>query len=70
METTTRLTPLNIVARRLRVPLQWLRGEAEANRIPCLRAGRAFLCDLAAVEEVLLVRARQPVAVAEGGGDA
>jgi hypothetical protein len=59
METTTRLLPLNVVARRLRVPVRWLRSEAEAGRIPCLRAQNQFLCDLVAVEAVLLERARQ-----------
>jgi hypothetical protein len=59
METSTRLLPLNIVARRLRVPVRWLRAEAQAGRIPCLRADNRFLCDLAAVEAVLLDRARK-----------
>ena len=61
METTTRLLPLKVVARRLRVPVKWLRAEAEAGRIPSLRAANLFLCDLAAVESALLERARQPV---------
>jgi hypothetical protein len=52
-----RLVPLNRAARWLHVPLKWLLAEAEAGRIPCLRAGRRILCDLAAVEEVLLQRA-------------
>src|SRR5258708_3861955 len=50
METTSRLLPLNLVARRLRVPVRWLRAEAEAQRIPCLIAGNHFLCDPTAVE--------------------
>src|SRR5579864_9043325 len=60
MDTTTRLLPLNVVARRLRVTVGWLRAEAEAGRIPSLRADKAILCDLAAVEAALLERARQP----------
>jgi hypothetical protein len=60
METTTRLLPLNVVARRLRVPVRWLRAEAEAGRIPSLRADTQFLCDPTAVETALLERARQP----------
>jgi len=59
MEATNQLLPLNIVARRLRVPVRWLRAEAEAARIPCLRACNQFLCDVAAVEAALLQRARQ-----------
>jgi hypothetical protein len=54
-----RLLPLNLVARRLRVPVRWLRNEAESGRIPSLRAERQFLCDLEAVEDALLERARQ-----------
>jgi hypothetical protein len=60
MDTTSRLLPLNVVARRLRVPVRWLHAEAEAGRIPHLKAGTAILCDVAAVEVVLLERARQP----------
>jgi hypothetical protein len=60
METTTRLLPLNVVARRLRVPVRWLRAEAEAGRIPSLRAHNQFLCDPVAVEAALLKRVRQP----------
>jgi hypothetical protein len=66
MEPEPRLLPLNVVARQLRVPFRWLRAEAEASRIPALRAGKQFLCDAAAVEAALLERARQPAAAAEG----
>ena len=55
------LLPLNIVARRLRLPVHWLKAEAEAGRIPCLRANNRYLCDVSAVETALLERARQPV---------
>ncbi len=54
----TKLLPLNIVARRLRVPVRWLRAEAEAGRIPSLQAGNSYLCDPQAVEAALLERAR------------
>ncbi len=54
-----RLLPVNVVARRLRIPAKWLRDEAEAGRIPCLRAGNRILCDLEAVEAALLDRARE-----------
>jgi hypothetical protein len=60
----SQLVPINVAARWLRVPAGWLRAEAEAGRIPCLRAGKAILCDFAAVEAALLERAQQ------GKGDA
>jgi hypothetical protein len=62
----TRLLPLNIVARRLRVPVRWLRAEAEAGRVPSLRAENAILCDPAAVETALLERARSLVPATKG----
>ena len=51
------------MARRLHVPVQWLREQAEAGNIPHLKAGRALLFDPEAVERVLLQLAR-------GGGKA
>ena len=59
MDTERKLLPLNHVARRLRIPVRWLLAEAEAGRVPALKAGRIFLCDLQAVEEALLERARE-----------
>jgi hypothetical protein len=37
----------------------WLRAEAEAGRIPCLRAGRRLLFDVQAVEAALIRRAAE-----------
>jgi hypothetical protein len=65
--TPSQLVPLNVAARWLCVPLRWLRAEAEAGRIPCLRADNQILCDFEAVQAVLLERARQPVG--KGAGD-
>lgn len=48
---------LSRMARRLRVPQRWLRAEAEAGRVPCIRAGRRFLFAPDAVERVLAERA-------------
>jgi hypothetical protein len=61
-----KLQPLNIVARRLRVPVRWLLEEAEAGRVPCLQAGKVFICDPEVVESALLERARLPVVNVEG----
>ena len=47
------------MARRLRVPVKWLRAEAEAGRVPCLKADKALLFDPLAVERTLLERAQQ-----------
>lgn len=46
------------MARRLRVPQSWLRGEAEGGRVPCLRAGRQILFEPDATERVIVERAR------------
>ena len=49
------------MARRLRVTLRWLRAEAEAGRLPCIRAEKQLLFNADVVERVLLERAGQPV---------
>lgn len=67
MDTPTRLLPVGPAARWLRVPTAWLRAEADAERVPCLKAGRKYLFDVGEVEKVLAERARQPV---KGGTDA
>ena len=58
MITQSRLLPVGAMARRLRVPVKWLREEAETGRVPCLMAGKAILFDPEAVECVLLERAQ------------
>lgn len=60
----TELLSLPAMARRLRVSQRWLRQEAEAGRIPSLRADSRFLFSSAAVECALLERAQK------SGGDA
>ena len=47
----------------LRLPRAWLRAEALAGRIPCLRVGRRLLFDPDAVRAALARRAAQ----GEGG---
>jgi len=59
MFTPPKLLLIGPTARRLRVPVKWLREEAEAGRIPHLKADKALLFDPEAVESVLLERARQ-----------
>lgn len=54
-----KLLPVGPMARRLRVPVRWLRAEAEAGRLPHVKAERQFLFDPETVERVLLERAQR-----------
>ena len=45
------------LAARLRLPREWLRDEALAGRLPCLRVGCKLLFNPAAVEQALAERA-------------
>jgi hypothetical protein len=53
-------------ARRFRVPANWIRSEAEAGRIPHLKAGDVFLFNPEVVEEELLRRASSGSTTTEG----
>jgi len=59
------LLALSSMARRLRVTAKWLRAEADAGRIPCVRGDGVYLFDPDTVERVLLERARKPADLAE-----
>jgi len=50
--------PLHRLSQRLGLPSAWLKGEAEAGRVPCLRAGRRLLFNPKVVEETLIKRAQ------------
>lgn len=52
------ILPLNRAARKLGVSARWLKAEAEAGRIPHLRAERRYLFDLAMAAEALAERIR------------
>jgi hypothetical protein len=52
------LLPLTAMARSLGVSPRWLRGEAEAGRLPGLRADRTWIFDADMVERLLAERAR------------
>ena len=58
MISQSRLLPVGPKTRLLRVPVKWLWQEAEAGRVPCLKADMALLFDHDTVERVLLDRAR------------
>lgn len=60
MKNTTRLIPIGAMARILGVTARWLRAEAEAGRIPSLRAGKRILVDRETVEAIMLERAKAP----------
>ena len=51
------LVNLNRLAIELNLPREWLRAEAQAGRLPCLRVGRKLLFNAVAVELVLGKRA-------------
>lgn len=53
---------LEQAAFRVGVPKAWLRQEAEAGRIPHLRAGRTIMFNIETVEKALLERASKAVA--------
>jgi excisionase family DNA binding protein len=61
------LLSLSRLARRLGVTQQWLRDQAEAGRIPCLKAGDRYLFNPAAVQEALAAKAAR---MRQGGDDA
>jgi hypothetical protein len=54
------LVSLNRLAAELRLPRNWLKQEAQAGRLPCLRIGRRLLFSVPAVEQVLADRAANP----------
>lgn len=54
---TETFVPLRQTATQLGVPVSWLRAEAEAGRVPHLKAGRQILFHPPAVEQALLERA-------------
>lgn len=61
---TDRILNLPRMARRLGVTQTWLRREAEAGRIPVLRAGTRFIFEPEAVETAIAQRAAESVEVA------
>jgi len=58
-----KLIPLFAMAQRLYVPAKWLRQEAEAGKIPHLKAGNKIVFNPYVVEKLLIKRATK------GGND-
>jgi hypothetical protein len=59
MKSKANLVPLAMMARILCVPAKWLRSEAEAERLPHLKAGSRLLFNRNAVQRALLKRATE-----------
>jgi hypothetical protein len=51
------LVPVNLLAKRLRLPAWWLRRQAESGAVPAINAGGVWLADRDAVESTLVARA-------------
>jgi hypothetical protein len=68
MSLQTSLLPLGRMARQLHVTAEWLRAEADAGRVPCVKAGSRFLFSPAAVERALVERASETMPARAGGG--
>lgn len=51
------LLSLHRAARRIGVTSRWLKAEADAERIPCLRADGRYLFDIEAVTQTVARRA-------------
>lgn len=62
MVTDTSFMPLEQIAVRLGVPASWLKSEAEAGRVPHIKAGRRVLFHRDTVERALAERATREVA--------
>jgi hypothetical protein len=60
-----KLLTLHKLAERTGLPAAWLRREADAGRLPCIRAGRLRMFDLAAVLKALADRQESGVARAK-----
>jgi excisionase family DNA binding protein len=60
------LLNLSRQARRLGVTQQWLREQADAGQLPCLKAGKRYLFNPEAVETALSARAAR---TRQGGSD-
>lgn len=59
---TPQLVPLGVMARLLHVPTKWLRAEAEAGRVPALRAGDRFVFRPDVVSPLVAERAAEGMA--------
>lgn len=56
MDAKPKFVSVNVAAQQLGLPTAWLRAQAKAGRIPCVRAGRRILINLESVEKALLAK--------------
>jgi excisionase family DNA binding protein len=61
------LITLHQLAVELRLSREWLREEALAGRLPCLRVGRKLLFNLSTVKRILAERAATSREVSHAG---
>lgn len=61
------LLSLSRMARRLGITQRWLRGQADAGKLPCLKADNRYLFNPIAVQESLAAKAAR---TRQGGNDA
>lgn len=59
IDSKLKLLPVGPMSRMLHVPMKWLKAEAQAGRLPHIKAGNVFLFNPETVEAVLLERARK-----------
>ena len=59
MSDESNLLTVRQAAEHLCLPIGWLKDEALAGRVPCLRVGRRTLFNIEAVREALLKRAAE-----------
>jgi len=60
---------LDVLATSLALPMAWLRKQADAGAVPCLRIGRRRLFDVESVRAVLSKRAAMNVSESEPAKD-
>jgi hypothetical protein len=56
MRPSTRFVQITQLSRTIGLPAAWIRREADAGRLPCIRAGRLRMFDTEAVLRVLAER--------------
>ncbi len=61
MDENKSLSTVRELANELGLPVAWLKDEAQAGRIPCLRIGKRLVFNAEAVERTLVERAGESI---------